>query len=72
MVELLATGTAARALVRQPATAGLPEGVTVAGGDLSEPDTLEEALKGTSTVFLIWPFLLRRCWRALNRGPYRM
>ncbi|MFG2827279.1 NAD(P)H-binding protein [Streptomyces sp. NPDC048434] len=57
VVQLLATGTAARAFAREPATAGLPEGVKVAGGDLSEPDTLEAALKGTSTVFLIWPFL---------------
>ncbi|MFF7656790.1 NAD(P)H-binding protein [Streptomyces sp. NPDC007983] len=57
VVELLATGTAVRALVRDPETAGLPGGVKVVGGDLSEPETLEEALKGTSTVFLVWPFL---------------
>ncbi|MEW2581155.1 NAD(P)H-binding protein [Streptomyces syringium] len=57
VVQLLATGTAVRALTRDPETAGLPEGVKVAGGGLSEPGTLEGALKGTSTVFLIWPFL---------------
>ncbi|MFI9824266.1 NAD(P)H-binding protein [Streptomyces sp. NPDC052013] len=57
VAQLLATGTAVRALVRDPERAGLPEGVKAVGGDLSEPATLEEALKGTSTVFLIWPFL---------------
>ncbi|MFG2138511.1 NAD(P)H-binding protein [Streptomyces sp. NPDC048650] len=57
VAQLLATGTAVRALVREPATAGLPDGVRVAGGDLSRPDTLEGALKGADTVFLIWPFL---------------
>ncbi|WP_370417672.1 NAD(P)H-binding protein [Streptomyces sp. QH1-20] len=57
VVQLLARGTAVRALVREPESAGLPEGVKVVGGDLSESDTLEGALTGTGTVFLIWPFL---------------
>lgn len=57
VARLLATGTHVRALVRAPETAGLPEEVTVVSGDLSEPDTLERALQGTSAVFLIWPFL---------------
>jgi uncharacterized protein YbjT (DUF2867 family) len=29
----------------------------VVGGDLAEPDTLEDALAGNDTLFLIWPFL---------------
>ncbi|MFC7816959.1 NAD(P)H-binding protein [Streptomyces sp. NPDC057367] len=57
VVQLLATGTAVRALVRDPESAGLPETVKVVGGDLSESDTLEGALTGSDTVFLIWPFL---------------
>lgn len=57
VVQLLATGTAVRALARNPELAELPEGVKVEGGDLSQPDTLEGALAGSNTVFLIWPFL---------------
>lgn len=57
VVQLLAAGTAVRALARDPASAGLPEGVEVVGGDLSVPDTLEGALAGSASVFLIWPFL---------------
>ncbi|MBA9002161.1 NAD(P)H-binding protein [Thermomonospora cellulosilytica] len=57
VLRLLSTGTAVRALVRRPESAGLPEGARVWGGDLSEPDTLEGALTGIDTVFLIWPFL---------------
>lgn len=37
--------------------ARLPEGVEVAEGDLSVPETLERALTGIETVFLVWPFL---------------
>ncbi|MEU7306117.1 NAD(P)H-binding protein [Streptomyces sp. NPDC007206] len=57
VAQLLAAGTAVRALARDPQSAELPEGVEVVGGDLSEPDTLEGALTGSETVFLIWPFL---------------
>ncbi|WP_078971454.1 NAD(P)H-binding protein [Streptomyces chattanoogensis] len=57
VVQLLATGAAVRAMVRDPESARLPEGVKAAGGDLSLPDTLEGALRGSDTVFLIWPFL---------------
>ncbi|MEV6840250.1 NAD(P)H-binding protein [Streptomyces sp. NPDC051133] len=57
VVQLLARGGSVRALARDPERAGLPAGAKVVGGDLSRPDTLEEALTGTGTVFLIWPFL---------------
>ncbi|MFH8614730.1 NAD(P)H-binding protein [Streptomyces sp. NPDC017979] len=57
VVQLLAARVAVRALVRDPESAGLPEGVEVVGGDLARPDTLEGALAGRDTVFLIWPFL---------------
>ncbi|TQF01825.1 NAD-dependent epimerase/dehydratase family protein [Kitasatospora acidiphila] len=57
VVQLLAAGAAVRALARDPELAELPRGVKVVGGDLSRPDTLEGALAGSDTVFLIWPFL---------------
>ncbi|GAA3761260.1 uncharacterized protein YbjT (DUF2867 family) [Spinactinospora alkalitolerans] len=50
-------GAAVRALARDPASAGLPDGVEVVRGDLSAPDTLEAALDGIESVFLVWPFL---------------
>ncbi|MEV7419972.1 NAD(P)H-binding protein [Streptomyces sp. NPDC089919] len=55
--QLLDSGAAVRALVREPASAALPAGATVVGGDLSEPDGLVEALPGIGSAFLIWPFL---------------
>jgi uncharacterized protein YbjT (DUF2867 family) len=55
--ELRDAGAAVRALARDPRSAALPDGVGVVGGDLSRPDTLEEALARIDAVFLIWPFL---------------
>jgi uncharacterized protein YbjT (DUF2867 family) len=55
--QLLHTGVAVRALARDPASAGLPNGVDVVRGDLSVPDTLDACLKGVDTVFLLWPAL---------------
>ncbi|KUL46017.1 nucleoside-diphosphate sugar epimerase [Streptomyces sp. NRRL F-4489] len=56
--ELVAAGAApVRAVVRRPEAAGLPGEVRVFGGDLSRPESLEAALKGSDTVFLVWPFL---------------
>ncbi|MER6077065.1 NAD(P)H-binding protein [Streptomyces sp. NPDC001833] len=57
VVQLLALGTGVRALTREPESAQLPGGVKVVGGDLTEPDTLQGALDGSDTLFLIWPFL---------------
>ncbi|GAA2778134.1 SDR family oxidoreductase [Nonomuraea dietziae] len=57
LVSLLAeAGVAVRALTRDPGRAGLPGGVEVARGDLTEPETLEAALEGVDAVFLLWPF----------------
>ena len=53
--QLLHTGVAVRALARDPASAGLPDGVDVVRGDLSAPDTLNAGLKGVDAVFLLWP-----------------
>ena len=43
-----------RALVRNPAAAGLPAHVEVVRGDLTLPDSLDPALDGIDTVFLVW------------------
>lgn len=53
--QLAEAGLAVRALVRDPSRARLPPRVEVAGGDLAAPETLEPALRGVETVFLIWP-----------------
>jgi uncharacterized protein YbjT (DUF2867 family) len=43
-----------RALTRNPQKTNLPGDVEVAAGDLSSPDTLDAALQGIDTVFLVW------------------
>ncbi|MEU7002866.1 NAD(P)H-binding protein [Nonomuraea sp. NPDC046570] len=48
-------GAKVRALVRNPSTAGLPADVETVQGDLTRPETVEAALGGVDTVFLIWP-----------------
>jgi uncharacterized protein YbjT (DUF2867 family) len=54
VVEQLARrGADVRALVRDPAKAGFPAGVTVAQGDLLDVDALRSALTGVSTLFLL-------------------
>lgn len=54
--QLLDTGAAVRALVREPDSANLPDEVEVVRGDLSEPDTLDARLEGVKSVFLLWLF----------------
>jgi uncharacterized protein YbjT (DUF2867 family) len=51
--QLVKRGANVRALVRDPAKANLPTGVTVARGDLLDVDSLRSALSGVSTVFLL-------------------
>ncbi|MFF2810089.1 NAD(P)H-binding protein [Streptomyces sp. NPDC058000] len=51
-----AGGVEVRALTRCPETAGLPRGVEVVRGDLSDADGLDAALEGVDAVFLMWPF----------------
>ena len=50
--QLLDTGAAVRALVREPDSANLPDEVEVVRGDLSEPDTLDARLEGVKSVYL--------------------
>src|SRR3954447_13942795 len=54
---LLESDAVVRALVRDPDAAGLPTGVDVVPGDLSDPHGLTEDLDGVEAVFLLWPFL---------------
>lgn len=55
--QLLGTGAAVRALVRNPDSVSLPDGVEVVRGDLSLPNTLGKCLDGVEAVFLVWPGL---------------
>src|SRR5258705_9142664 len=49
---LLADGARVRALTRDPAAAGFPPVVAVAGGDYAAPGILAEAVRGADAVFL--------------------
>jgi uncharacterized protein YbjT (DUF2867 family) len=51
--QLVNRGAELRALVRDPAKANLPAGVTVVRGDLLDIDSLRGALSGVSTLFLL-------------------
>ncbi|MFC0628645.1 NmrA family NAD(P)-binding protein [Kribbella deserti] len=53
---LLAAGVTVRALVRNPALAGLPVGVELVAGDLTDPASVAAASTGTDGTFLLWPF----------------
>jgi uncharacterized protein YbjT (DUF2867 family) len=49
---LLDGGAKVVAVTRHPATAALPDGAHVVGGDPSRPQTLASALRGVETVFI--------------------
>ncbi|GAB3483178.1 NAD(P)H-binding protein [Amycolatopsis cihanbeyliensis] len=53
--QLRAGGRPVRALVRDPASATLPPGVTPVRGDLSTPESLDAAATGVEAAFLMWP-----------------
>jgi uncharacterized protein YbjT (DUF2867 family) len=53
-LQLAAKGAATRALVRRPDEAGLPVEIEPVRGDLTVPETLDRALAGVDTVFLVW------------------
>jgi len=55
VAELTDAGAGVRALARTPAP--LPNGVEVTRGDLTDPASLEAAVAGVETVFLVWPLL---------------
>jgi uncharacterized protein YbjT (DUF2867 family) len=52
--ELLRAGASVRALTRRPESAALPAGVEVVAGDFARPASLDPALEGAGTVFLVW------------------
>jgi len=52
--QLLLAGVPVRALTRRPAAAGLPATVEVSAGDFTAPGSLDSALQGVSSVFLLW------------------
>jgi uncharacterized protein YbjT (DUF2867 family) len=51
---LLQADVPVRALTRRPASAELPAGVEAVAGDLTVPASLDDALDGIETVFLVW------------------
>jgi uncharacterized protein YbjT (DUF2867 family) len=53
---LLERDASVRALARDPDAAGLPGGIDVVAGDLSDPPGLAPHLDGVDAVFLVWPF----------------
>ncbi|MEV8536975.1 NAD(P)H-binding protein [Streptomyces sp. NPDC051211] len=55
VAQLHASGVPVRALVRREAD--FPEGVQAVRGDLGDPASLDTALEGVDSVFLVWPFL---------------
>ncbi|MEU8039431.1 NAD(P)H-binding protein [Streptosporangium sp. NPDC049078] len=57
VTQLLDAGLPVRALTRDPTSAALPKGAEVVRGDLADPATLDDALDGVESVFLVWPTL---------------
>ncbi|WP_326645195.1 NAD(P)H-binding protein [Streptosporangium sp. NBC_01755] len=57
VAQLLEAGAAVRALTRNPSSARLPEGAEIVPGDLADPGSLDTALDGVDSVFLVWPTL---------------
>jgi uncharacterized protein YbjT (DUF2867 family) len=55
VVSLLAEAGEVRALLRDPVTAMLPDGVQTVRGDLRDPAGLHAALDGVDRAFLVWP-----------------
>ncbi|SEM36296.1 NAD(P)H-binding protein [Rhodococcus maanshanensis] len=55
VTQLHAAGVPVRALTRGKVS--FPEGVQAVRGDLSDPTSLDAALAGIDSVFLVWPFL---------------
>lgn len=50
--QLVKAGEEVRALTRSPRTSGLPAGVQVIAGDLTQPESLADAVKGIDRMFL--------------------
>jgi uncharacterized protein YbjT (DUF2867 family) len=53
--HLKGSGAQVHALTRTPEKARFPDGITAIKGDLSDVDSMREAMKGVSTLFLLVP-----------------
>src|SRR5262245_12718095 len=67
VAQLSAAGLPVRALSRNPQATGLPTAIEVVGGDLSAPETLDDALDDVGAVFLVWVAPLAPAARAIER-----
>ncbi|MEU7618209.1 NAD(P)H-binding protein [Micromonospora rifamycinica] len=69
VVDLLThAGVPVRALVRRPGAAtDLPGAVEIVTGDLTVPGSLDPALRGVGTVFLVWTAPLRTAAAVVDR-----
>jgi uncharacterized protein YbjT (DUF2867 family) len=65
--QLSGAGLPVRALSRTPQTAGCPGGVEVVAGDLTAPETLDDALRNVRAVFLVWVAPLAAAAPAIER-----
>jgi len=54
VAQLSDRGARVRAMTRKPESARVPAKVEVVHGDLTQPETLEPALNGVDSVFLVW------------------
>lgn len=54
VLQLAGSGAEVRAMTRNSGAAGFPEGVEVMRGDLTDPASLDDCLKGVDAVFLVW------------------
>ncbi len=52
--ELLRAGVQVRALTRRPENAALPADAEVVPGDFTTPESLDAALDGVGSIFLVW------------------
>src|SRR5205807_8653603 len=65
--ERVAADVPVRALTRRPADAGLPAAVDVVEGDFTVRDSLDDALRDTSAVFLVWTLPYASATAAVER-----
>jgi uncharacterized protein YbjT (DUF2867 family) len=77
VAQLSDKGVPVRAMTRKPGAVRLPAQVELVQGDLTSPETLEPALNGVDTVFLVWtvppaafPEILERIARRVRRIVY--
>lgn len=64
--HLKGSGAEVHALTRTPEKARFPDGITAIKGDLSDVDSMRQAMKGVSTLFLLAPNAADELTRALQ------